>query len=187
MKSLREHLNESLDLSNEIKKLGIWVQHRDETFSVCISEKKFNKISKNKKVTTPYPNKSIKILDNNTKIKYDVIPNSSTAIITKMKEDEKNWYLSGGDKQKYTNETIFVIKLYSTDKESSSIRDVISFPTFELLNHFGYKSKYGVPENSIGMLDVSGNLGSYAHAFTGESLDEIKQVLKFIGFKIVEK
>ena len=55
------------------------------------------------------------------------------------------------------------------------------------MNHFGYKSNYGVPENSIGMLDVSGNLGCYAHAFTGEALDKIKQVIKFIGFKIVEK
>lgn len=175
------------NLSNEIKKVGIWCQYKDNSFSVYIAEKNFNKLSKNKNVTTPYSNKSIKILDNDANIKCHVIPNSSTAFITKMKDDEKNWYLRGGDKQKYTNETIFVIKLYSTDKESSSIRDVISFPTFELLNHFGYKSKYGVPENSIGMLDVSGNLGSYAHAFTAESIDKIKQAIKFIGFKIVEK
>lgn len=170
-----------------MKKLGIWNQYKDNSFSVYIAEKKFNQLSKNKTVTTPYENKSIKIIDNNKNIKYNVIPNNSTAFITKMQDDEKNWYLRGGDKQKYANETIFVIKLYSTDKESSSIQDVISFPTFELLNHFGYKSKYGVPENSIGMLNISANLGDYAHAFTSESLDKIKEVIKFIGFKIVEK
>jgi hypothetical protein len=186
MKSLKEHLNESLLVEDEIQRLGIWHRHRDNSFSVYISEKNFNKISKNKTITTPYPNKSIKILDNNTNIKCHVIPNGSTAFITKMKDEEKTWYLIG-DPQKYKNETIFVIKLYSTNKESSSIQDTISFPTFELLNHFGYKSKYGVPKNSIGMLDVSGNLGSYAHAFTGEALNKIKQVLKFIGFEIVEK
>ena len=119
MKSLRDCLNESLDLSNEIKKLGIWYQHKDNSFSVCISEKNFDKLSKNKNITTPYVNKSIKILDN-TKIKYHVIPNGSTAFITKMKDEEKSWYLSSGDLQKYKNETIFVIKLYSTGKESSS-------------------------------------------------------------------
>lgn len=178
---------ETMNLSSEIKKLGIWNQLRDNEFSVCISEKNFNKLSKNKTITTPYANKSIKILDNNTKIKYDVIPNNSTAIITQMKDDEKNWYLRGGDAQKYKNEQIFVIKLYSTNKETSSIKDVISFPTFEILNHFGYKSKYGVPENSIGMLNVSANIGSYAHAFTAESIDKIKKVIKFMGFKIVEK
>jgi hypothetical protein len=104
-----------------------------------------------------------------------------------MKDDEKNWYLRGGDAQKYKNEQIFVIKLYSTNKETCLLKDTISFPTFEILNHFGYKSKYGVPENSIGMLNVSANIGSYAHAFTAESIDKIKQVIKFMGFKIVEK
>ena len=181
MKSLKECL------VNEIKTFGIWNQLRDKSFSVYISEKNFTKLSKNKKVTMPLPNKSIKIIDNNKDIRFDVVPNGSIAIIEKMKDDDKNWYLRGGDAQKYENQSVFVIKLYSSNEKTALLKDTIGFPTFELLNYFGFKSNYGVPENSIGMLNISGNLGSYAHAFTAESMDKIKQVLNFIGFKIVEK
>lgn len=182
-----KNLRETIELTNEIKKSGIWVQHRDETFSVCISEKNFNKISKNKTVSSPYPNERIKIIDNNNNIKYNVMPNGATAIITQMNDDEKSWYLRGGDAQKYKNQVVFIIKLYSANKEIVLAKDTIYFPIFELLNHFGYKSKYGIPENSIGVLDVSANLGSYAHAFSAKAIDKIKQVIEFVGFKIIEK
>lgn len=190
MKGLKEFLNESLALVdnktlNTLKKYGLVLELRNYV-SCTLSEDNFLKISKNKTVSTPFPNTNIKLLNGDERVRYTVIPKDATATYCELNDEDKKWYYNSiytfiKDKNVYQ---FMVRRLQKTGTPA----DVMYFPFHELKTYFGIKELKGDPDNNvIGLLPIAKNGGTSDHYFTDKGLEKVIKALEFIGFKVVKE
>lgn len=168
MKALSEFINE---------KLGVEFTLRSGKKSVTISEKDFEKLSKGKTVTEPYPNKRIKIIDGNENVSYNVVLKGDRITVREMTEEEKKWFQPSIYKY-IEGKPVFMLSV--SDKDGKSLW----IPTHALMNPLP-KSGEDPYKNKWGMCPVGSNTGTASHCFTNKDLDKVFKMYEKMGYEVI--